>query len=737
MTRALTLPTALALLTALAAPAAAAPPEPIEHEIFDSRLGLYPDLTRDALFDKYGVDAPSPTPLPFDVKAARFYQTVVDGLTLDADATAALARDGLVLVDPPRRYSMAAAYWALFTSDLPLLVTTDSVLDAMHRSFDDMLAELEVAVLSPMIRDVLKATRAAAVALAEDDPSLARAADDVDLYTTTALNLLGTDPGKGRLAFAPARVAEKTVLTLLAKVERLELENPAINGKSTALYGARRAVDWSQFKPRGHYTKSAGLKRYFRAMMWLGRADTGFEIRQARQLRAAALLSHAARTSGALDDLGAVKAVIDLFVGRSDELTPFQLADLMRDLKLAPAALERTADLARLVEQLAASGMGAQRIRSQTLVSNPRTAEKVPLPPLFQMFGQRFVIDSFALSKVVYDDIVFRGEKQNRRMPTGLDVLAALGNDVALWLLRGELDQWRYGANLAALRDVVGGYTDAHWQDSLYMQWLAALRTLNQAPEGPHAPAVMKGDAWGRKMLQTQLASWAQLRHDTILYAKQSYTASVGCLYPAGYVEPYPAFYDRLGAFARTASTRLGALKGLGRGDRYIGRYVRYFDGFAGHMQTLGALARKQLAAQPFSPEDEAFLRDTIERRMPAGGYDPKPEWNGWYMDLLYIPEGETVEDAVEWEPTIADVHTDPDGSRVLEVGTGDVHFVVAAIDNDGDTAVHVGPTFTYYAFTQPASDRLTDAQWQRRLRQKAPPRPAWITPLVFDGAPR
>lgn len=737
MTRPLTLPTALALLTALAAPAAAAPPEPIEHEIFDSRLGLYPDLTRDALFDKYGVDAPSPTPLPFDVKAARFYQTVVDGLTLDADATAALARDGLVLVDPPRRYSMAAAYWALFTSDLPLLVTTDSVLDAMHRSFDDMLAELETAVLSPMIRDVLKTTRAAAVALAEDDPSLARAADDVDLYTTTALNLLGADPGKGRLAFAPARVTEKAVLALLEKVQRLELENPAVNGKSTALYGARRAVDWSQFKPRGHYTKSAGLKRYFRAMMWLGRADTGFEIRQARQLRAAALLSHAARTSGALDDLGAVKAVIDLFVGRSDELTPFQLADLMRDLKLAPAALERTADLARLVDQLAASGMGAQRIRSQTLVSDPRTTERAPLPPLFQMFGQRFVIDSFALSKVVYDDIVFRGEKQNRRMPTGLDVMAALGSDVALWLLRGELDQWRYGANLAALRDVVGGYTDAHWQDSLYMQWLAALRTLNRAPEGPHAPAVMKGDAWSRKMLQTQLASWAQLRHDTILYAKQSYTASVGCLYPKGYVEPYPAFYDRLGAFARTASTRLGALKGLGRGDRYIERYVRYFDGFAGHMQTLGALARKQLAAQPFSPEDEAFLRDTIERRMPAGGYDPKPEWNGWYMDLLYIPEGETVEDAVEWEPTIADVHTDPDGGRVLEVGTGDVHFVVAAIDNDGDTAVHVGPTFTYYAFTQPASDRLTDEQWQQRLRQKAPPRPAWITPLVFGGAPR
>jgi hypothetical protein len=61
----------------------------------------------------------------------------------------------------------------------------------------------------------------------------------------------------------------------------------------------------------------------------------------------------------------------------------------------------------------------------------------------------------------------------------------------------------------------------------------------------------MQTAAWADKMLQTQLASWAQLRHDTILYSKESYTGNVLCEYPAGYVEPYPEFYAAVAQYAR------------------------------------------------------------------------------------------------------------------------------------------------------------------------------------------
>ena len=55
------------------------------------------------------------------------------------------------------------------------------------------------------------------------------------------------------------------------------LQDP-LKQEFTSIYGGQRAIDYSQFQPRGHYTKSAALKRYFRTMMWLGRADTGWNV---------------------------------------------------------------------------------------------------------------------------------------------------------------------------------------------------------------------------------------------------------------------------------------------------------------------------------------------------------------------------------------------------------------------------------------------------------------------------
>jgi hypothetical protein len=37
-----------------------------------------------------------------------------------------------------------------------------------------------------------------------------------------------------------------------------------------------------------------------------------------------------------------------------------------------------------------------------------------------------------------------------------------------------------------------------------------------------------------------------QLRHDTLLYAKQTYIPSFLCSYPEAFGEPYPKFYSRM-----------------------------------------------------------------------------------------------------------------------------------------------------------------------------------------------
>jgi len=145
-------------------------------------------------------------------------------------------------------------------------------------------------------------------------------------------------------------------------------------------------------------------------------------------------------------------------------------------------------------------------------------------------------------------------------MPDPLDVMFALGNDDALQLIRDELDTYKYSLSLGGLRYLVDAYDEEFWSQTLYNAWLNSIRALNPPSEDTNLPFFMKTTGWHQQKLNTQLASWSQLRHDNLLYAKQSYTGGGACYYPYGYVEPYPEFYHQIGSFAERAGTYFAAL---------------------------------------------------------------------------------------------------------------------------------------------------------------------------------
>lgn len=273
-----------------------------------------------------------------------------------------------------------------------------------------------------------------------------------------------------------------------------------------------------------------------------------------RELRAAVLFAELLRDSGGLSRLKAVDDVLAFLVGTGDNLTPAALLDLMGRANVGGVAdVADAAAVGQLRNRIEAGGHSAQMIRSQVLI--PDDPHRMSEPPgLFQVFGQRFVIDSFFLSQLVYDSIVYRGEKEERLMPRGLDTAAALGNPTAVQLLEPDLRDWNYAGNLEACREYAATKPAAFWGETLYNRWLDALRTLHAPPAEGHFPEVMRSEPWRRKQLQTQLASWAELRHDTILYAKQSYTGGVACEYPAGFVERAVPRVLRQGAGVRRRS---------------------------------------------------------------------------------------------------------------------------------------------------------------------------------------
>src|SRR5262249_14153098 len=153
----------------------------------------------------------------------------------------------------------------------------------------------------------------------------------------------------------------------------------------------------------------------------------------------------------------------------------------------------------------------------------------------FAFMGQRYVVDSHVFSNVVFDRIPLR------MMPDPLDVaFAALGNNQAGILLEDQLEQYQYAPALASMRLLVEEESD-NWDKNLYNLWLSADRALSPSdelvdPVKAGLSSVFTTEAWGRRLLNAQLASWAEERHDTILYAKQSYSSGVVCQFPDAYV---------------------------------------------------------------------------------------------------------------------------------------------------------------------------------------------------------
>src|SRR5262249_10888929 len=148
----------------------------------------------------------------------------------------------------------------------------------------------------------------------------------------------------------------------------------------------------------------------------------------------------------------------------------------------------------------------------------------MPLSSSFALFGQRYVVDSHVFSNVVYDRVQ-HGDVR-RMMPSPLDVgFAALKNNQAGQLLGGELEKYKYAPDLNAMRGLVDAHPRDYWEGSLYNLWLSSLQALSPTdeladPAKAGIPVVAATESWGRRLLSTQLASWAELRHDTILYTK-------------------------------------------------------------------------------------------------------------------------------------------------------------------------------------------------------------------------
>ena len=703
-----------------------------EHADLKATLAKYPGATPDHV-----------------ANIKRNLTTVLTGYKLSPDELAKYKTNGFVVSERLGGHSFGQVYYDVYSRDLPVFVSSDSVLHAWHRSYDAMLEDLELTYLKQALAALLAGMHAAlpAAKARYGDGVLKDSFLDADYFLAVARSLQG--------GFVPTHFdQDKRVHTTLAAVAREGMHE-------FELFGRNRKMDFSQFKPRGHYEAQPELRTYFKAMMWCGRIDLrivgGFDstgpLSSNRELGSAVVLLDLLRASGKDEAWRQFDRAIQTFVGRTDSATFDDLARVMAAAKVISIVdLKTDDDLKTLADAIERSSAGKQDVRSDVYIS-PETSTKVSLPRSFTLLGQKFVVDSWATSKVVFDDIVWDGDKVIRRVPSGLDVVfAALGNNhvVPDLVERMETGSHRfrdrlpdrhlpYQHNLAAVRNVLDGLVPTTWDETIYMQWLKTLRTLSASPEET-MPEAMKTREWAMKQTNAQLASWSQLRHDSILYVKQSYTAGAECYYPTGFIEPVIPFWVQMEAMAKRSADLMERTPFPPAAKPTQVKQVQFLRHFAAQMGRLKVVAQKQLDRNELSDEERKVLEDVMQIGHQRAGSATVPKYTGWYPALFYRGP----EDCMKWDALVADVHTDvpspkhDDPGCVLHEGVGGVDLLVIAIDNGKDRVVFSGPTLSHYEFEMPGVARKTDREWKTELLDaKVPPRPDWTRGYLVPHADR
>lgn len=628
------------------------------------------------------------------------------------------AKRGFVISNRQHFPSFTYGYASIYAADLPVFISADSILDALHRSYDSIVLYTETDVLRAELRGLLGDLL---TLLATKSASEAKS--DLELYLSVPLALLDERAARALPARASALVHAAQVASGMETVK---------------LFGAERDEDFSQFLPRGHYADTPALASYFKAMIWLGRVD--FRLVEFRgdkavlqrravdaMLQLDSLLDAALRLRVARFD-----RMLSLLVGSADAMTISQIPALFGALAVSsPAAVAKLGD-ATLTRVLVERGFGQQQIASQLSEGGLHAAAALDVS--FGLFPQRYTLDSHTLANVTWDRT-----RAKRMLPDPLDVAyAVFGNDQPLPLLADSLQS--YAGELQAMRILIDAHPPEFWKQNLYNDWLWALRKLSPEsnavgkPREHGLPSIAGTEAWGRRVLATQLASWAQLRHDTLLYTKQSYGSMASCEFPDVAVDPYPEFYAAIARFAEHGR-ELAQLLGEYKSESGLSASVReYFNQLAPVAAQLEGIARAQVTHTPLTSAQLAFINDAVYIRTENAGCTTQTVPSGWYVKIIFGG------DPLEFDPTIADVHTQPTDEngnpvgRVLHVGTAWPRKLVVTFEGcDGKPRAFVGVAFSYYEHTTQNLQRLTDADWEASLNKATPAEPRWLADVVVN----
>lgn len=623
-----------------------------------------------------------------------------------------LCNNGFVVI-PSGDEQLAYVYEKNEYLMIPSFITADSVLHTYHVFFDYSLRVLESEYL---LKDLEQFTES----MLKKSVVLYRKVSNPEVKEAALKNIA---------YFAAAQLALEKGLPASMPKEALDLANTefrlisdAAGFENSPIFGFK--MDYSQYKPRGHYTRTHDFERFFKAMMWYGqvpfplfRETAGRAELAVPETLQALLITYSLFTGGnGTADIDLWENIYDptvFYTGNADDLTIYHFKDMIVKVYGKEPDPEMFADRA-LLDRLLEEAKKLPHPQIQAKWVKEISGVDTPVGVQFRFMGQRYIPDSEILQNLC--------EPVLRPFPKGLDVMGVLGSDRAYDILTNVYDEdakWdKYTENFRSMRDRFNRHTQETWHSNMYYGLLWVLKTLTE-PFGKGYPSFMTNQAWQNKSLSTALASWAELRHDTVLYGKQSGAEMGGWIPPEvkGYVEPNIGVYERLLWLTRYSRENLEARNIL---PSELGSKMERFENL---LQFLINCSVKELRNEELTEME----------------YNRIQYYGGELESLIcsFAESARWFEITSETDKNMAvitDVHTVAPG-YYLEEGVGTAAHIYVIVPVGGKLYLTRGAVFSYYEFV--SENRLTDEEWQKMIKEgRQPPLPEWTRSFAdTDGS--
>lgn len=616
----------------------------------------------------------------------------------------------------------------------PSFITTDSVLHTYHLIFDSTLKQLETDYLASETEELAKAMVAKSQAQYESTTSeeLKTAAKRNIAYFSVAAKLI--DPDFSVPELVKTEVNQELAL-IEAHSETAKMSPVMAMGFDNPNDLDNLKEDYTQYIPRGHYTKSETLKRYFKSMMWMGRIT--FLTKDQTNSDSAFLIADILREEPDLyTQWENISAPITFFVGKSDDLGIYEFQEILDSVLPSTQVVDANeTELAALWD--AAKALEAPQLNSIPIYDETIQPDREAETKGFRFFGQRFTLDANVFQNLIYRSVKATDGGEKKMLPSFIEIPASLGDEVATEIVQTDTDYYdypNYEEQVNKLKDDFDAMSEDEWTWNLYSSWLYTLNSqIGDVAEG--SPAFMQTEKWAKKELNTYAGSWTELKHDTILYSKQVY-AELGDMGPTetpdakGYVEPNVVLWDRLqalvvmtkeGLLARNIISQTDETEGCAVIEDYKEKIYCNLSGMEESVLQLHDISVKELEGTALTEEEYEFI-----------------EFFGGDLESMFmatLEPGATAMSALDDNPAmlVADVATDPNGFA-LEEATGYINYIYVIVPVEGELRIARGGVYSQYEFVNESSDRLTDEAWREMLEDgDVPEMQPWQKSLITE----